>query len=467
MEDTRDNLYMINKPPTKDTFFLRYRPILIAIFLISIFGSTVYVNSLNNEFTWDDEWLVENNVHIRNWSNTTKIFMEDVGAGAGGKYHFYRPVQIFTYMIDYSLWKLNVRGYHFTSILLHILAALTIYWLINILFKDNLLSLCTSILFVVHPIHTEAVTYISGRSDSLATIFMLVCIIFYIKYLRRAGNKVYIFMIISYTLALLSKENSLILPALILLYTFAFKEKLKVKGFLPIVSIAFIFVLLRSTVLESLSFQTSYTTTLFQRIPGFFVAITNYIRLMFLPFNLHMEYGNKLFNLSNPKAMAGLLILVSLLIYAFRKKKANVLIFFSIFWFFIALLSVSNLYPINAYMAEHWMYLPSIGFFLILSKGLNYIYRTKNLRIFAVGLMIGLLAFYSYLTLRQNNYWKEPIAFYERILKYAPDSCKIYNNLGVAYMNLGNKKEAISSYKKAIEIDPDYSEAYNNLGVAY
>lgn len=147
--------------------------VLLSIALIIILGFIAYGNSLNGKFIWDDFNLVRDNRHIRNSSNITGIFTQDIGAGAAEKYNFYRPLQMFTYMIDYSLWKLNVKGYHLTNTILHILAALVIYWLIDILFRDNLLSLFTSLFFVACPIHSEAVSYISGRADSLVTLFML------------------------------------------------------------------------------------------------------------------------------------------------------------------------------------------------------------------------------------------------------------------------------------------------------
>lgn len=442
------------------------KSILMSLILIIIFGFTAYGNSLKGEFLWDDEFLVENNVYIKSWSNIPKIFTKDIGAGAGKKYYFYRPTQMFTYMIDYAFWKSNVVGYHLSNIILHILVALGIFWLVTILFKDWLLALFTSLLFTVHPVHTEAVSYISGRADSLALLFMLLCLIFYIKTLHSKNIGLYILMISSYILAILSKENSLILPALILLYHYAFKKRLKIKEFLPLLSIALAYILLRLTVLRHLLIL-ECPTTILQRMPGFFLAITNYIKLLILPFNLHMEYGNKLFSITEPMAILGLLILFSSIVYASRRRKADILIFFSVSWFFLTLLPISNLYPINAYMAEHWLYMPSIGFFLIVAKFFSYLYRAKNLRIFIILFVIALLGFYSHLTIRQNTYWREALVFYERALKYTPGSSTIYNNLGSVYKNMGKIEKALASYKKAIEINPYNPEAYNDLGLLY
>jgi hypothetical protein len=440
---------------------------LLAIALISIIGLAIYFNSFKNGFVYDDDFLVVKNSYLRSWRYIPNIFATDIFRGSGEESAFYRPIQTLSYLIDYSLWKLNPLGYHLTNFLLHFFNAILIYFLVNLISLNKKISLITALFFIIYPIHTEAVTYISGRADLLATFFLLLCFIFYIKHLSVKSTKVYTLMVLSYVLALLSKENSLILPVLLLLYHYAFKKKLESKGFSSIVGVAFVYILLRLTLLKFLLPRFSDPATLFQRLPGFFVAVTNYIRLVFLPFNLHMEYGYRLFNFTDLKALIGVTLLFSLLIYAFRKRRSNAVIFFSISWFFLALLPVSNLYPINAYMAEHWLYLPSIGFFIILGKGLNCISRKIESRNTTIVFLIGLAALYSYLTIKQNEYWKKPITFYKRTLKYASGSPRIYHNLGLIYYDLGKKEEAITLYKKALQLNPEYAKAYNNLGLAY
>ena len=446
---------------------IKKRALFIHIALIIILGFAIYGNSLNGRFIRDDHELIENNAYLKSWSNIPKIFVENIGTGAGIKSRSYRPIQMLTYMIDHSLYRLNVIGYHLTNILLHILVALSIYWFVAVLCGDKLLSFFTSILFIAHPIHVEVVAHISGRADSLAVLFMLLCFIFYIKASNLNSMSVYTLMILSCIFALLSKEISLIFPVLLLLYHYSFKKELKIRQFSPILGITLIYILLRLTVFRRFLLYSSCPTNLFQRTPGFFVAITNYLRLMILPFDLHMEYGDRLFSFTNPLAMLGLVILFLFLVYAFEKRTNDRLVFFSIFWFFISLLPSSNLYFINAYMAEHWLYLSSIGFFLVLGKGLSFFYKTKQFKIPAVILTVSLLAFYSYLTARQNNYWREPITFYEKTLKYAPDNSGLYNGLGLAYRDIGKDKEAIAMFKEAIEVNPDDVNGYINLGLVY
>ena len=353
----------------------RQRITFITIALIAILGFAVYSNSLSGRFIWDDEYLVKDNAYLKHFSQLPNLFTKNIAEGAGKKYNLYRPLQMISYMVDYSLWRLNPYGYHLTNVFLHILVGLSIYWLVNILFDDSLLAASSSILFVVHPVHTEVVSYISGRSDSLALLFILLCFICYIKYLDDKRVSLYVLMLLTCILALFSREISLILPALLLLYHYTFKKEFSAKGFLPILIIAFGYFLLRVTALKYLLGIAPVSATLRQRIPGFFVAIINYLRLLFVPSDLHMEYGTKLFSFSEPKALLGILTLLSLLIYAFTKRKSNRLVFFSVFWFFLALLPVSNLFPINAYMAEYWLYMPAIGFFVLLAGFIFYIFR--------------------------------------------------------------------------------------------
>jgi hypothetical protein len=433
----------------------------VYMLLIIFLGFLVYANSLNGKFIWDDDALVKDNVNIRNWRNIENFFVNDSTNVA--KPVFYRPFQMATYAADYSVWKLNFRGYHLTNILLHILATLLLYWLTSILYEDALIALLASIFFVVHPIHTEAVAYISGRSDSLAGIFMLLSFVFYIKRIHAGKIRFYILMILSYIGALLSRETTLILPLLLLAYHYVFKEKIRFKEFFSFLIVTFIYIALIIFILPSENFY----TTFFQRLPGFFVAIASYIRLLILPFRLHMGYGIKLFNLTDPKAIAGIIALAFLLFYVLKNKNRKRIAIFSISWFLITLLPISNLYPLNAYMSEHWLYIPSMGFFMILSSSLSRVYRIKRFHAAGMALIIGLLVFYSYLTIKQNEYWRTPVDFYNRTIRYAPDDWRLYVNLGNAYIDIGKNEKAVASYKKALAINPNASPVYISLGIVY
>ncbi|UCC94800.1 MAG: tetratricopeptide repeat protein [Candidatus Omnitrophota bacterium] len=448
--------------------YKKYVPLIVIVLV----GFGVYANSLRGQFILDDTPLIKNNISIRSSSPILHIFTKNIGEALGKQFNFWRPLQVLTYRLDYSLWRLNTTGFHLTNTVLHIAVALCIFWFITLLFADKFLSFITSIFFVIHPIHTEAVSYIAGRADSLAALFLLLCFIFYIKHLSSNRIHIYIIMFLSYVCALLSRENSLILPVILLLYHYTFsasegKKRIKLFGFLTLSLVALGYVVLRLTLLRSLLPHTSVASTVFERTPGFFVAFAHYLRLLILPLSLHMEYGKEVFAITDIRAIIGILIFLALFIYAFKIKNINKLIFFSISWFIIMLLPQSNLYPINAYMAEHWLYLPSIGFFLIVAKLSSLSYRTKSGRFPAIIIIITIVCFYGVLTIRQNAYWIDSIRFYERTLEQEPQSLRVLNNLGLDYRNRGQYEESVSLYERALAINPDYAIAHNNLGLVY
>jgi len=454
-----------------NTQFLEKQNRLLVFILFSVLGFSIYANTLKGDFIWDDEVLVRGNPAIRSLVKIPDLFTQDMGGVEhANQYGFYRPLTMATYSINYALAKLNVQAYHLTNIFLHILTAFCIYLAIDLIFKDSLLALFTGALFVIYPVHTEVVAYISGRQDSLSAVFILAGFIFYIKYLESGKKWWHWFIIPIYALALLSKENSLIFPAILLLYHCAFKKDFKLKGFFIVLGLAFLYLCLRFTILKSALPHTEMTQAgyLFYRLPGFFIALANYIRILIFPFDLHYEYGNDFFKFYDYRAIIGFVLFSLLLIYAFLKRNKNTLLFFSICWFFITLLPCTSIYPINAfYMAEHWLYLPSIGFLIIISKWLIDLLKVKRLRWLVLFLVLSVGVFYSYLSIEQNNYWRGPVSFYKRTIKYAPCSGQIYYNLGSVYLRAGEYLKAISLFKKAIAMDPKSYRSYNNLANTY
>jgi tetratricopeptide (TPR) repeat protein len=250
------------------------------------------------------------------------------------------------------------------------------------------------------------------------------------------------------------------------LYHYVFKVKVRWERFLPLVGMIGIYIVLRLTLLKNIIAEMPQPSSFLQRLPGVFVAIANYLRLLVLPLDLHMEYGQRVFSPLDPQVFAGMAA-VLMAAYLLRRYRLNKAVVFFVAWFFVSLIPVSNIFPLNAYMAEHWLYLPSIGFFCLLAEGRRALDRRKSLRTMALVGLIGLLAFYAYLTVRQNTFWKDPEAFYKRTLRYAPDSYRANHNLGLVYHKMGKYDDAIVLYQKAMEIKPDSAIIHNHLGLAY
>lgn len=434
----------------------------LTVIILTLVGVAIYLSSLSGKFIWDDIHFISDNTYLRSPSYLPLILTGDVAAGSGEVYNYYRPLTTITYLFDFSFWDLNPVGYHISGILLHILVSLAVYFLLQLIFKDSLIAFIAALLYLVHPIQTETVAYISGRPDSLAALCMLACFISYLKQ-KVAGTIPLIFLSTSlYLLALLSRENSVVLPGLILLYHLSFRKKIRLAGFLPLAGMAGGYVILRSVLLD----KAVIPTTLLDRMPGFFAALTGYLRLILLPVDLHQEYGFYLFSADNLLVLSGILLAALGLILAIRSwmKRRGSILFFSVFWFFIAISPVSGIYPIKAYIAEHWLYLPSIGIFTILASLYAVLLRRGRYRVPVIVLGVVGILFYGILTTKQNRYFHEPLTFYERTLSYTPTSARMHNNLGNTYFTRGRVEDAIKSYRAAIRLEPGYPNPYNNLG---
>ncbi|HLF18227.1 MAG TPA: tetratricopeptide repeat protein [Candidatus Omnitrophota bacterium] len=446
-------------------------PVFVLLAVLSIVGLVFlsYSNTFQSPMLWDDINLVKNNPDVKSWNTVAKALRENLGYGVvQQKSSSYRPLQSLTYIIDHTIWKENAFGFHLTNTILHALVALGVFWLIQTLFKDFFLSATTALVYAVHPIHTEAVTYISGRADPLSTVFLLSAYACYVQYAQRPRWWLLPFMSLSFIAALGSRENTIILPVLALLYHYVFRKPIRWTSFATLIGLGLLYIILRATeTIGAIGESQTLGTSIMQRLPGTFVAMTNYMRIMFLPLDLHMEYGRPVFQWADPKALIGIVVVAAIVTAAIKMRGKNALISFGLLWYLVNIIPVSNIVPVNAYMAEHWLYIPSIGIIVIVAYGAKKLFDVPPLRNAVLIFVIGIVALFSYLTFQQNKTWQNPIAFYEGLLKYAPNSARLYSDLSTAYFSEQRYDAAISVLKKAIQLKPDYAFAHNNLGAIY
>ena len=467
--------------------------LLILLTIIILAGFISYLNVYHNQFLWDDEFLIQDNVFIRSFKNLPQTLSTCSGAGAGRLDNFYRPMQLIAYTFIYSLFGLKPWAFLLLNVLLHIGNACLIFFLIRKIFKKvyppngrNFLGFLTSLLWVVHPIHTEVVTYMSGIADPLLVFFGLGSFFCYVNFrqkkqacLRRQAHLL-IFSLILFILALLSKETIIILPGLFIIYELFFREKRKdissYQYIIWFVIIALAYFALRLTALNFIStlnlYQNSniYTEHLSVRIFTFLASLLMYYSFLFFPVNLHMERQFPVF--SSPLASYVLISLVILIFLAFviyrniKQKKFH--ISFGILWFFIGFIPMSGIIPVNSFLLEHWLYFPSIGFFLCLGVLVHYFWQkyARVRKIIIVFLTIIVIVLMN-LTLKRNQDWKNPIVFYNNILKYNQGTARVHNNLAMAYVDEDDLEKAEKHYLKAIEMSNEYAQTHYNLARLY
>ncbi|MBU1912477.1 MAG: tetratricopeptide repeat protein [Candidatus Omnitrophica bacterium] len=459
-------------------------PHYLIILLIAAVGMAVYYRSIiKGIFFFDDEGLILNNYLIKNFSYIKDIFRTQLYHGSGVYSNFYRPMQSLSLMLDYHLWVLKPFGYHMTNVFIHILNAVCVYFLVYLLSKKQYVSIFTGMIFCVHTVLSWPVNYVASRSDLLIALFFLTSFISYVLYregyFKGYGFFLYAGSLFAFILAILSKEVACILPFVILLYLFCFSKREKdAKKYRP--SLAWVFFIitavyayLRFTVLNFTQGKLLETTT--GMLPMYIRFLTTskvmmiYLRLLVAPVGLHMEWdidpATSFLQDEVFLSVTVLLVIAGFMWYLFRASRLK---FFAIAWFFITILPYSNIFPLNYFMGEGWLYVPSIGFFTL--AGL-YLYELKNRSrswsiavISAIGFLI---IFYGILTVKRADVWADPIRLYTEVLKYSPTNTKARINMGVLLTKSGSYDEAEKRYKEAAKFLPNNAGLHSNLANVY
>jgi hypothetical protein len=220
------------------------------LLILVIAGLFIYANSFSNKLFWDDDDMIINNVYIKDWSYFPKYFSENLIAGSGQISNYWRPLLLVSFAVDYHFFGLSPTGYHLTNLFWHLLSAWLLYLLFYQLIKKQFLSFWPAFLFLVHPLQTEAVTYVAGRADPMSTALVLGSLLNYVLYRQKSRVIFFVFSLLLFISSLFVKEQSIMLPALIFIIEFFFffnKDNwLKsLKFFLPFVFVSISFFLVR------------------------------------------------------------------------------------------------------------------------------------------------------------------------------------------------------------------------------
>jgi len=353
-----------------------------------------------------------------------------------------------------------------TNILWHLAAALLFACLLGGLGAPRMVQILAPLIYVVHPLHTEAVAYISGRADmmSATALFAAFC---FVHYAFRPGKTVFglVGATLCFTAGLLSKESSLIYPVLLLLLLPVMSGKTTAPendgrlSFLPRVrpvligaAVLALYILLRATLLRFAEGTASPPSPLAQRLFETIQALGLYLKLLFIPTNLHME--RTLDTASPLYAALGLIFLLALLaaiLISWRQDNKRIAVGFS--WFLAAWLPVSGIFPLNAPMAEHWMYVPMAGFWWALMEVAHVLFKRRVARQAVYVAVAGLILVFIGITARRNLDWRDNVTLFRATLAQNPDSARVHFNLAVTYEDLEhNYAGARRHYEQYLEL---------------
>jgi protein O-mannosyl-transferase len=463
------------------------------VFLILILlASLPYLNTLANGFVYDDRDQVLENPYIHSFRYIAKIFGSTVWTfqGAQGVSNYYRPLMTFAYLISYKIFGRLPFGFHLVNLVLHVAVVLLLFVLTERLFQDRLLSLIAAGLFALHPIHTESVAWIAAITDLELSLFFLLT---FLLYLRLPGPQPpnrrywlsYAFMLLTYGLALLSKEQALVLPALIIVYehfyragsaTRQFREKLR--RYLPLCLVAAGYIAFRLFVLGGFAPAIWRPGLPWKEVLLSAVALVGgYLAKVIWPVHLVAFYVfREIHTFRDPHVLAGLAgLIVCAGLFAYLWKNARPLSF-ALLWMGATLAPVLNARWMPAQVfAERYLYLPSVGFCWLIGGAVGKFWReahigspsaTRRLARQAIALGVVVVAcLYAIATVERNRDWRSDEVLYRRTLELQPDAQVIHTNLGVYYSDHGDWAAAEREWTLALGPGKPSAVTLNDLGL--
>jgi tetratricopeptide (TPR) repeat protein len=436
--------------------------------------ASTYYNVLSNGFVWDDSIFTTHRSEAYKSFDISTIFFTLSTNGLE-----YLPIRDVSYALDFALWGSNPAGFHFSNLLLFWLNVVVMY-----VFSIRLIQQCqrhfwhdpsdnprmvaffAAALFAIHPINGEAVNFITARNALLCGVFFFLSCYSYLRYLTDSAENNrgwYLSAIIFFILALFSKVTGIILPLILVIFTFAFHRQKQKSGWLPLLPFMFLsaagffffkhVAMLKRVIDVPDAAETSATLlakiAMAAQIPVF------YLYKMLIPFNYSVEYDIHEFGtrLTVTYVAGSLAVLTGLVTATLLLKPRRHFLAFIAVWYLVSLLPVLHLFPTHPVVADRYAFLPSYPVFLLLASC-----HVNALRRFPPGqLLFGAVILISLAisSNQHNRVWKSDKSLWEYTVRTAPHSVTAHTNLARLYFIEENEYDkGLEFAKKAQQLNP-------------
>jgi Tfp pilus assembly protein PilF len=441
----------------------------VVVTFLALLTVSAYGNALKAGFTFDDEPDIQNNPVVQHGVDLTGIFARPLPPG-----NLYRPLTVLTFALNERLAPGNTVTYHAVNIFLHATVTLLVVVLAARLFASVRQALIAGVLFGLHPIHTEAVTSLVGRAELLAALLGLASMLCFVAADDRRSQVVQsmlrLLALMFLSLALLSKESALVLVPLTFLFRIACRREslrtgvvreIRALDWLPYVLCVAVYTVLHLRVVDSAMVSTvavdnplAFVPTLI-RVRSALGVLWDYFGLLNFPLILSADYSYAqvpvIDTWIDPRCLAGTgLLLVA--VYALRRSRRPAVVFAVVFPFVAVSLTCNLLFPIGTIKAERLLYLPSVGWALLLAHAFDRLIAVPRYRPVALGALTMVTAAFVLRTWTRNWDWMDNASLYRSMVRSAPNSAKSHYNMGFIYQQEGDPVAALAHFHRALEI---------------
>jgi protein O-mannosyl-transferase len=460
---------VVRKPPLpaarpRDLSF-RWLAGILLLTLLAFFPSL-----FNGFVNWDDYAYIVDNPLVKSLSWTTIRHLFDTDTYVVGNYH---PLTVLSHCIEYSIAGLNPLLYHLDNLLLHLGNVALVFLLCRRLSPALPVAVLTALLFAVHPMRVESVTWAAERKDVLYTLFFLLSTLSYLSYLeKKYSPKHYLLCLLLFVCSLLSKGQAVVLPLTFILLDYYRQRKPDMRALLekiPFFALSLLFGLLAMSAQHtSLTGERLEKYSIPERLLFAGYGLLQYLYKLILPVKLSCFYGYPVkpggeLPASVYLASAAVLLLLVLL-FLFRKRR---LLLFGALYFLLTIVIVLQLLPVgDAIIADRYTYIPYLGLFFIAAHLLAGLLEKPSLKTPVISGIAIYFVILCGLTFSRTRDWRDSETLWTDVIRKYPETALAYSNRGVVKLNSNRAAEALEDFNKALKYNPRYVEAFNNRGNA-
>lgn len=459
------------------------------LFAVAAAAIVVYVNSLWNGFAYDDTWIVLRNERVHQLQDLASIWLTPYWPTFGSELGLYRPLTIFMFALQWAIGGGEPWVFHLTNVLLHTGCTLLVFLLIERLIGAPA-AFAGALIFAVHPLHTEAVANVVGQGELLAALGVLAACVLYVNRAPGVGTtwRMRAALFVLYALALLAKESAVVLPGLLVLLDFAQRRvRLQREGLMPYVravafplvmfsAILFAYLLVRLSVLGNLTGTDAAPGLPWLReefrVLNAFRAWPEFVRLLFMPFDLVVDYApGVIFPVESLTPMVALGILLTfaavtfMLVTPWRPRLG-----LPAGWFVVSILPVSNFFfPIGVLIAERTLYLPSVAVCFLAAYAWDAARQSAARETRRLALAGGLLIVVAFgvRTVTRNPDWDSLTSVWEALARDHPESYRAQWVNALSVWNAGRPDLAEKYFQLAEKVHPRDSQMLTEIGNFY